>query len=91
MKDRGKQMRITVYINPEDNGLIEMYAEQAGRSVSDYLRRAGLSEGPRHMAKPKLLALIDARIEAVVKKLFPARGDANGDDMNGPGQEENTC
>ena len=77
-----RSIRIIVYLNPEEVKLIEVYAEQAGRSISDYMRRAGLSEGPRHLSKPKLLELIDARFAQVLKNQIPARGEANGGDMD---------
>ena len=61
------------YANDDEFKIIEVYAEQANISFSEYVRKAALSEGKRHLPTKRLDAYIDARVQKAMKVLYPVR------------------
>lgn len=75
---KGIRAKRTVYATDEKWDLIGAYAEQRGRSISNFLIETAMSEITRHAAKPAFRELVKELVLEVIKDCFPSKGEAIG-------------
>ena len=72
-----KRYGCTVYLSVEELDIIKIYAEQGGMSVSEYMRRSGLSEGKRHLPQKRFKSLVGQLIQEALNERFPVQEAAH--------------
>ena len=72
-----RRKKHTFYATDEEFRIIEVYAEQANSSFSEYVRKSALAEGKRHLPQKRFKSLVGQLIQEALNERFPVQEAAH--------------